>query len=405
MPHPDDLEPPVRAMVDATNAGASRALLLTPGTSRVGCRHPGRRLLASAAEDPGMGNELGVEVVELGTSAEPNHGDPGCQLVIALGGDGTILRALRLSGRAAVLGVNFGHVGFLADIQRNHWPRRSTRSRAARRGSSGARRCDGSRGRAPLDVIAFNDVVLAAGPGSGRPGSCRGRRDAFAAHGDGVIASPTGSTAYTVGAGGPAVAPALDAIVLTPLATQRPAALARRGGQRHRADRDDPDSAPLTVEVDGRTVYEMTPSAALQVHAAPRKARLVRTRPRRSTRTWPAASDPDGSGRARPAPAGPAEHEAGDQQHDHDADDGADDPAQVERVVVADAEEAREDQVADERADQPEEDRDAPGRRAAHVAEDVVGDERAADEARDQTEDERTDHGDCLSVKGQRHAL
>src|ERR1700712_3104719 len=36
----------------------------------------------------------GLEVVDLGTSAEPNGADPGCQLVIALGGDGTILRAL-----------------------------------------------------------------------------------------------------------------------------------------------------------------------------------------------------------------------------------------------------------------------------------------------------------------------
>ena len=61
----------------------------------------------------------GLEVVDLGTSAEPNGGDAGCQLVIALGGDGTILRALQvaMAQHAAVLGVNFGHVGFLADIR------------------------------------------------------------------------------------------------------------------------------------------------------------------------------------------------------------------------------------------------------------------------------------------------
>src|SRR6478672_7880869 len=60
----------------------------------------------------------GLDVVELGTSAEPNGLDTCCQLVVALGGDGTILRALQLAmpHRAAVLGVNLGHVGFLADI-------------------------------------------------------------------------------------------------------------------------------------------------------------------------------------------------------------------------------------------------------------------------------------------------
>ena len=65
--------------------------------------------------------EHGIEVVGLGTSAAPTEGDPGVQLIIALGGDGTILRALRLAmmQHAAVLGVNFGHLGFLADIGGN----------------------------------------------------------------------------------------------------------------------------------------------------------------------------------------------------------------------------------------------------------------------------------------------
>jgi NAD+ kinase len=66
------------------------------------------------------GRELGLEVVDLGTTAAPSDLAPGCELVIALGGDGTILRALQLAmtHQAAVLGVNFGTVGFLADIDR-----------------------------------------------------------------------------------------------------------------------------------------------------------------------------------------------------------------------------------------------------------------------------------------------
>ena len=59
----------------------------------------------------------GVDVVNLGTSAAPSSLPEECKLVIALGGDGTILRALQLAmtNHAAVLGINFGHVGFLAD--------------------------------------------------------------------------------------------------------------------------------------------------------------------------------------------------------------------------------------------------------------------------------------------------
>jgi NAD+ kinase len=288
MPHPDDLEPPVRAMVDATHAGASEALLLTPGTSRVG-------VLVTPAADcspqlltiQAWANELGVEVVELGTSAEPNHCDPGCQLVIALGGDGTILRALQLSmaNHAAVLGVNFGHVGFLADIHRNDLAEALD---AIARGEAGVDERTALVTDLEMEderhVIAFNDVVVTRVPGFGtaRLHLNVGGTSLFPLTGDGlVIASPTGSTAYTVGAGGPAVAPALDAIVLTPLATQGSPlrSLVVEGSDTVRIEMD-PDSAPLTVEIDGRTVYEMTPSAALQVHAAPRKARLVRTRPR-----------------------------------------------------------------------------------------------------------------------------
>jgi NAD+ kinase len=114
--------------------------------------------------------ELGADVVDLGTSAEPSGRDPGCQLVIALGGDGTILRALQLSmaNHAAVLGVNFGHVGFLADIHRD---------------DLGAALDAIGRGEAGIDertalvtdlqteheqhVIAFNDVVVTRVPGFG----------------------------------------------------------------------------------------------------------------------------------------------------------------------------------------------------------------------------------------------
>jgi NAD+ kinase len=76
---------------------------------------PELRLIEAWARD------VSVEVVDLGTSAEPSIPPADCELVIALGGDGTILRSLQLAmtNHAAVLGINLGDVGFLADSGRD----------------------------------------------------------------------------------------------------------------------------------------------------------------------------------------------------------------------------------------------------------------------------------------------
>jgi NAD+ kinase len=231
--------------------------------------------------------ELGLEVLDLGTSAEPSDLAPGCELVIALGGDGTILRALQLAmaHHAAVLGVNFGTVGFLADIDGT---RLGTALDALARGEAtvDARTAlVATMQTAPEQhVIAFNDVVIGRLPGHGtaRLRIEVGGEPILALNGDGVVvASPTGSTAYTVGAGGPAVAPSLDAIVLTPLATQGSPlrSLVVDGSESVRVQIE-PSSAPVSVEIDGRTIHDMPAAAGVDIRAAPRKARLVRTRPR-----------------------------------------------------------------------------------------------------------------------------
>jgi NAD+ kinase len=243
----------------------------------------------------------GLEVVDLGTSAEPSGRAPGCRLVIALGGDGTILRALQLAmeGHAAVLGVNFGHVGFLADVHGDDL------GAALERIGHGEAEIEERtalvatiRTEQPQRMVAFNDVVVARRPGFGtaRLRVEVGGEPMLELTGDGVvIASPMGSTAYTVTAGGPAVTPTLDAIVITPLATQGSPlrSLVVDGSDTVRVDVA-PASAPLGVEIDGRTIQDMPPSAALDVCAAPRKARLMRTRPRSFYR--------DLSDRLRPAP-------------------------------------------------------------------------------------------------------
>lgn len=231
--------------------------------------------------------EAGVDVRDLGTSADARATDGGCRLVVALGGDGTILRALQLAmpQHAPVLGINFGRVGFLADVDGD----RLDEALAAI-----------GRGEAYVDertalvaefggdpahrVIAVNDVVIGRVPGHG-PARLRvsvGQDELLPLTGDGVVvASPTGSTAYTVGAGGPAVAPGLDAIVLTPLAAQGSPlrSMVVEGSDLLRIEMND-RSAPLEVEIDGRTRDDLPPFAVVRVRTAPRKARLLRTRPR-----------------------------------------------------------------------------------------------------------------------------
>jgi NAD+ kinase len=257
--------------------GSPVGVLVTP----VGDCEPQVALIEAWARDHGL------DVVDLGTSAEPSGRDPGCGLVIALGGDGTILRALQLAmtGHAAVLGVNFGHVGFLADIHGDDLGAAlESLARDEARIEERTALVATLATDPPRRVVAFNDVVIARRPGFGtaRLRVEVGGEPILSLTGDGVvIASPLGSTAYTVGAGGPAVAPSLDAIVITPLATQGSPlrSLVLDGGDTVRLELA-PASAPLSVEFDGRMIEEMPASGALEVCTAPRKARLVRTRPR-----------------------------------------------------------------------------------------------------------------------------
>ena len=270
-----------RFTLSSDPAASSVGVLVTPSTD---CRAQLLMVEAWAAEQ-------GVSLLDLGTSAEPNGIEPGCRLVIALGGDGTILRALQLAmpHQIGVLGINFGTIGFLADRHRDEFTEALERiareeatvdERTALIASIGTER--------QRTVVAFNDVVVARRPGYG---TARLRVEVddepvLELRGDGVvIASPTGSTAYNVGAGGPAVSPSLDAIVVTPLATQgsRLRSLVLDGGDTVRVCTE-PASAPLRAEIDGRTILDLPMPGVIEVCAAAHKAQLVRTRPRTFSR-------------------------------------------------------------------------------------------------------------------------
>src|SRR6266481_901010 len=154
----------------------------------------------------------GVTDAELGRRAD---------LLVSLGGDGTMLRAMRLADRQTcpVLGVNLGKLGFLAEVDVPDLPDALSAVDAH----------DFTvEPRLAIDAIvgdqiftAFNDVAVVRFPGQptarvavragGHP-FVRYAADAI------VVATPAGSTAYSFSAGGPIVSPAVEALLVTPAA-------------------------------------------------------------------------------------------------------------------------------------------------------------------------------------------
>jgi NAD+ kinase len=147
-------------------------------------------------------------------------------LLLTLGGDGTLLRGARLVAPhgVPVLGVNLGHLGFLTSVGPAELEAALERVMAGDTVIDERMvleiRAETAAGEARTTCLALNDAVLHRG------GMARMIRMAVHAHGeevgtysaDGIIlATPTGSTAYSLSAGGPIVSPAVDCIVATPI--------------------------------------------------------------------------------------------------------------------------------------------------------------------------------------------
>ncbi len=151
---------------------------------------------------------------------------PTLDLLVTLGGDGTLLRGARLVAAAGVpvLGINLGHLGFLTSAPREEIETALERWRAGEfeidaRMVLAVHAEDGD-GRAGKLHLALNDAVLHKG-GAARVIrlSMRAQRDVVGSYSaDGIIlATPTGSTAYSLSAGGPIVSPSVDCIIATPI--------------------------------------------------------------------------------------------------------------------------------------------------------------------------------------------
>ena len=215
-------------------------------------------------------------------------------MILVLGGDGTLLGMADRIGEAGsgipILGVNFGSLGFLTEVTlpeiypaldaalggRAHVEERLMLRSTTRRG-----------GAVFAAHIVLNDVVITKGARSRMIDLSVWVGDEFVTRvkADGlIIATPTGSTAYNLAAGGPIVHPSVEAIVVTPIAphtlTNRPIVIPAQSPVRVQPLMDDDDEVFVTF--DGQAELQLRSHDEVGVYRGDRPLRLIRP----STRSY-----------------------------------------------------------------------------------------------------------------------
>ncbi|NLY88347.1 MAG: NAD(+)/NADH kinase [Firmicutes bacterium] len=204
---------------------------------------------------------------------------------IALGGDGTLLKAARLLRRrqTPIFGVNLGHMGFLTEIDDHDIKEAVRRLQAGEfyledRIMVEAKVLRGGTAGEPL--VGLNDIVIAKGA-SPRMLRMEIRIDGHLTAGfaaDGLIVStPTGSTAYSLSAGGPVLEPRLNVLMLTPICAHsvfaRPLVVGR-DAKIEISFTSLPKQAMLTA--DGQEGVRLQEGDVVSCYTAPQPTRLVR---------------------------------------------------------------------------------------------------------------------------------
>src|SRR5215470_7100528 len=226
---------------------------------------------------------IGNEITRLNCAATPVAAEQLSErsdLLVSLGGDGTMLRAMRLAdGRhAPVLGVNLGKLGFLAEVDVPDLPAALSAIDAQDFTIEPRLAVDsvvvGQR------VTAFNDIAVVRVPGDATAAvavQVAGHPFVSYAADAVIVATPTGSTAYSFSAGGPIVSPAVEALLVTPAA---PHSAYNRGLVLSILDSLALDILPasgrLAVEVDGQVAAHVEPGDSVKLRPRPGAAHVVR---------------------------------------------------------------------------------------------------------------------------------
>jgi len=238
------------------------------------------RLIPEEASALGLADGPAVELADTGDPSED------CELVVVIGGDGTILRAAEVAHDSGtpILGVNLGHVGFLAEAEYDDVTetigaiveRRYTAEDRLTIDVSVTR--DGellwqtfALNEASVEKAARERMLEVVVEVDGRPLSRWGC--------DGVVcATPTGSTAYNFSAGGPVVWPGVEALLMVPISAHalfaRPLVVAPTSVLA--VEVIAPTHAPGVLWCDGRRTVDLPPGARIEVRRGVRPVRLVR---------------------------------------------------------------------------------------------------------------------------------
>ena len=266
-----------------------RSALLVVHTGRKAAVTAGRELADRLAAAGMQVRVLESEAAALDCAAahvtDPAAGANGSDLVVALGGDGTLLRAAEFArpAGAALLGVNLGHVGFLAEAERTDLEsmverllsssydveERMTLDVVVRRGDD-----------VVADNWALNDVTVEKAARQ-RMVDLMVEVDARPLSrwpGDGVVcATPTGSTAYAFSAGGPVVWPSVEAILVVPISAHalfaRPLVVAPASTV---AIEVPSDAGGAIAFCDGRRTIDLAVHDRLEIRGGTQPVRLVR---------------------------------------------------------------------------------------------------------------------------------
>jgi NAD+ kinase len=246
--------------------------------SRVGLVvHPSRDIETTLDAIRAWAARHGVELVQVPAGAEERQvADPGdaaeCDLIVAVGGDGTMLAAMHAAARAErpVLGVACGSLGVLMTVPARHTSASLDRFAAGDWTRLELPALEAAPDGAP-PLFAFNDLAIAR-RGQAQVASAASVDAVLYARfvGDGfVVSTPIGSSAYTLAAGGPVLAPGAEGFVLTPLAAHGGSVppLVIGDGSVLRLDVT-PGYGGIKLEVDGRLREQEPHSLEVRLRAA-----------------------------------------------------------------------------------------------------------------------------------------
>lgn len=211
--------------------------------------------------------------------------DPKQDVMIVVGGDGSLLSAAQIAIRrhVPVIGINRGHLGFLTDISPQDFARQLDdvlRGYYVTESRSLISMRIHEEDTIHFAADALNDVVLSRGNGTRLITFDVFIDDQFVSHyrADGlIVATPTGSTAYALSAGGPIMHPQLNAIVIVPMFSHSFSArpLVIDGDSRISLHISSQNEMPLQISCDGHESYSVQPGQRVDIRKSNPQLQLL----------------------------------------------------------------------------------------------------------------------------------